>query len=102
MTELSYKLSARVKLELKEIYKYSASTWNSYQADKYHSELTKKFELISEFPYGGKQVDEYESGLRQVGTKAHLILYTVENDHVFIKYIFSSRSNIRQHFEDWN
>jgi toxin ParE1/3/4 len=50
----SFRLSARARAQVHEIYDYSAATFGSYQADAYHAGLERTSGLLADFPRIGE------------------------------------------------
>jgi toxin ParE1/3/4 len=87
----NYKLSARARTQIHEIYDYSAETFGSYQADAYHAGLERTF---------GPLAEELAARHRRFRFQAHHIFYTEEHGHIVIRAIYHHSREIRPELFD--
>ena len=91
----SFRLSARARADLLDIYDYTEATFGVYQADAYHAGLERTFGLLADFPLIGQPVDELAAGYRRFRFQSHLVFYSDEVDHVAIRTILHTAKDIR-------
>jgi toxin ParE1/3/4 len=91
----SFRLSARARAQVHEIYDYSAATFGTYQANAYHAGLERTFGLLADFPRIGQLVEELALGHRRFRFQAHHIFYTEDGDHIVIRAIYHHSRAIR-------
>ena len=80
----SYKLSQAAKSDLREIYRYGFFEHGERQADRYYTDLFKRFDHIAEQPYLYPAVDHIHEGYRRGVCGVHSIYYRVTNDTIKI------------------
>lgn len=79
-----YRLTPRALDDLDDIWRFSAETWSTKQADRYIDELARVFETISIMPTLARGRNEFAPPVRIHLHESHLIAYTIEADHVTI------------------
>jgi len=82
---MRFEITQRAERDLKDIYRYTALTFEQRQAEKYLRELDAVFELIGDNPRIGR---EYDDNTHRFLHGKHIILYRVKTDHVLIGRIF--------------
>ena len=90
-----FRLSQRARDDLIDIYFDGAEKFGRYQAEAYFSGLERSFGLIADFPMIGVSADELVPGLRRFRFQSHVIFYTMEAGHVFIRAIVHGRQQAR-------
>lgn len=92
---MSYRLSRKAEDDLIDIYIEGVARFGVRQADLYHSEIGKMFDLLAENPRMARERFEITPFVRVHPFQSHLIVYLIENnDDVFI-------IRIRHAHEDW-
>jgi toxin ParE1/3/4 len=91
----SFRLSARARADLLDIYDYTEATFGNYQADAYHAGLERTFGLIADFPLIGQTVDELATGYRRFRFQSHFVFYSDEADHIVIRAVLHTAMDIR-------
>jgi toxin ParE1/3/4 len=91
----SFRLSARARTQLHDIYDYSAATFGSYQANAYHAGLERSFGLLADFPRIGQLAEELAPRHRRFRFQAHHIFYTEDGDRIVIRAIYHHSRDIR-------
>lgn len=88
-----YRLSPKARTDLEEIWRYSASTWSIDQADSYIDQITASLDTIVSFPTMARERDEFDPPVRIHPHGTHLTIYRIEDGHIRIIRILSSRQN---------
>ena len=89
----SYRLSPRAVVDLEGIWRFTAETWSVDQADRYIDGLTRLFEIIAFMPTLARERSEFKPPVRIHVHEAHLIVYTVAEDHVAIQRLLGGRQD---------
>jgi toxin ParE1/3/4 len=79
-----YRLTPRALDDLDEIWRFSAEAWSIRQADRYIDELARVFETIATMPTLARKRTEFTPPVHIHPYESHLIVYTIEADHVAI------------------
>lgn len=79
-----YRLTPKALADLEEIWLYSAETWSVEQADRYVDDLERVFELLVAIPAMTRERVEFDPPVRIHAHGNHLIVYTIEGDHIVI------------------
>lgn len=79
-----YRLTPRALDDLDDIWRFSAETWSIKQADRYIDELARVFETIAIMPPLARERNEFAPPVRIHPHESHLIVYTIEADHIAI------------------
>ncbi|SHM89717.1 type II toxin-antitoxin system RelE/ParE family toxin [Roseibium suaedae] len=88
-----YRLTPKALGDLEEIWRYSAETWSSDQADIYIDELSHLFETIAVSPDMARERTEFTPPVRIHPHRSHLIVYTMERDEVIILRLLGGAQN---------
>jgi toxin ParE1/3/4 len=96
----SYRVSARARTQIHEIYGYTAETFGPYQANAYHAGLEQTFGLLADFPRISQLAEELASRHRRFRFQAHYIFYTEEPGHIVIRAIYHHSREIRPELFD--
>lgn len=86
-----YKPSAATTAVLQPIYRYTARTFGSRQAESHAGGLKQTFETLAEFPRTGKLAQDLRSGLFRFPFQSHIIFYTIEPTHIVIRRVLHDR-----------
>lgn len=95
-----YRLSARARSQLLDIYEFTDATFGRYQADAYHAGLERTFSLLADFPRIGQLVDELAPGHHRFRFQSHQIFYTEEAANLLIRAIYHCAQDIRPQLFD--
>lgn len=90
-----YKLSARARAQLVDLYELSCAAFGAYPAEAYHAGLAHTFELIADFPRIGQRADDLAPYHRRFHFQAHVVFYTETMEYVLIRAIFHHGRDIR-------
>ncbi len=92
---MSYILGKKAEEDVIAIYLEGAALFGIRQADRYHLELEKRLQFLSEHPEAAQQRFELKPPVRIHPFQSHIIIYTIiDNGDVFI-------IRIRHGREDW-
>ncbi len=91
-----FRVSVRARLQLLEIYEFTAATFGPYQAEAYHAGLERTFGLLADFPRIGQSVDELAPRHRRFHFQSH----TEEPAYVLIRAIYHRAQDIRPQLFD--
>jgi toxin ParE1/3/4 len=95
-----YRVSARARSQLLDIYDFSVASFGVYQAEAYIAGLERTFDLLANFPRIGQLVEELAPAHRRFRFQSHSILYTEEGVHVLIRAIYHRAQDIGPHLFD--
>ena len=90
-------LHAAAETDIIQIAEYGASQFGIKQAQFYHEEMIKQFELVAEYPQIGRTLKPLRSDLYRFGFGRHVIIYAVTPDTVEIRRILHDRMDILRH-----
>ena len=82
---MTHKVTQRAERDLRDIYRYTAETFGSAQAQKYLLELDAVFALLNQFPDMGRS---YDGTTHQFVHGKHIILYRTLSNSIVIGRIF--------------
>lgn len=92
---MAYTLSLEAEEDIIAIFLSGVEHFGIAQAEQYHGELEKIFDLLSTHPQMGPIREEFTPSIRVHPHASHIILYTVtEKNDVFI-------IRVRHGHEDW-
>ena len=91
---LRYELSHLAKLDLENIWKYTAKKWSVNQANSYYELLINQVSEICKNPNIGKSLEQIKMEHRAMQVKSHLIIYKVKNKIVFVDRVLHQRMDI--------
>ncbi|MEO1049869.1 MAG: type II toxin-antitoxin system RelE/ParE family toxin [Bacteroidota bacterium] len=78
---MSYKISAKAKVDLIDIWEFTNKRWSQEQADRYYQIIIDTITEAAKTPDIGKSYDNLRSGYRGVVAKAHIIFYKIKHQH---------------------
>lgn len=76
---MNYKVSNKARLDLINIWEYTAENWSNIQADKYYQILVGKFSEISLRPDMGRSYNDLKKGYWGLLVQSHIIFYKFQN-----------------------
>lgn len=88
-----YRLTPQALEDLDDIWRYTAENWSVNQADKYIDELVDAFGVIASSPQIAREYPEFDPPVRIFVYQTHLIVYLIQNDHIFIVRVLGARQN---------
>ena len=80
-----------------EIYVYGHEKFGYTQAEKYHAELIATFQLLADTPFICPERSEFVPSVRIHHHGRHLIVYTVETNHILIVRVLHDRVDPARH-----
>lgn len=89
-----YVLSKAAEDDLAAIARYTIETYGVAQALAYRDGLIRAFEFLAEFPRAARERPELRHGARVHPCQAHLIVYRIDDDGIFVQRVRHGR-------EDW-
>ena len=92
---VDWRLSKKAEADVTAIYVFTHRSFGETQAEAYIEGLNRTFGLIADFPGIGNSADEIKAGFRRFRFQSHLIFYTHEVDHIFIRALIHARRNVR-------
>ncbi len=90
----AFVISKKAVADLEEIWRYTAETWSTLQADRYYNLIFDEIYFICQNPAAGKQMDHIRKGYRAAKVKSHLIFYKVVNESTHVIRILHERMDI--------
>ena len=88
------RLSAAAQLDLFQIALDGLDMFGPVQTERYEAGLNKTLDFLSRNPRAAQEYDEYTPPVRICPYQAHVIIYRIEDDSVFVIRVCYSR-------EDW-
>ena len=88
-----YRLAPAAKIDLEEIWRYTATHWNIEQANRYTDALARTFDTLLDMPEIAREREEFNPPVRIHPSARHVIIYRIEEDHLFIIRILAGRQN---------
>lgn len=92
---MAYRLSVEAEDDVIDIYISGAEQFGPAQAERYHNNLEKIFDFLSEYPQVARVRDELAPSVRVHPFGSHIIIYNVDE----VGDVFIIR--IRHAHEDW-
>jgi toxin ParE1/3/4 len=89
----------KAETDLIEIYRYSFLNYGERQADFYIEALKQKCRFLADNPLLYRERDEFTTPVRIHHHKKHLIVYTLERDHIVIIRLLHERMDVGQKLE---
>ena len=94
------KVAAAAEEDLKEIWAYVAEH-NTEAASKLVKEITRRFAMLRDHPYMGREQDELLVDLRSFMVKSYIIFYQPFEDGIEILRVLHSSRDIESIFESF-
>jgi toxin ParE1/3/4 len=79
-----YRLTPLAEEDLENIWRYTAETWSTAQADRYIDELVVVFEMLVAVPEAAHERDEFDPPVRIHSHARQLVVYLIKDDHLAI------------------
>jgi len=93
-----YRVTPRALQDLKNIGRYTLSTWGREQRDSYLRALQKRFAWLAERPDRGRRRPDVQEGYYSYPQGAHVIFYLVREDGIDILGVPHQRMDIMTYF----
>ena len=87
----TYVLSPQAQKSLKEIYRYSITTFGPDQARRYLAQLRDRMQWLAEQPHFGKQRDDIKQGYYSYFEGSHTIYYRLKPPHIEVIDVLHQR-----------
>ena len=94
MPKIKLKITHNALLNLEEIYIYTLNQWGEKQADRYISQLKKRFLWLLDNSQLGKERSEIKKGYRSFNQGQHIIFYRISNNIIEILNILHQKMDI--------
>ena len=88
-----YRLSPAAQADLNSVWDYTADMWSPDQADSYLRDLNENLLILCDHPKMARERTEIHPPVRLHPCRSHLILYRIEEDHLFIIRIVHNRQH---------
>lgn len=95
---MDLELSPLALEDLKEIARYTETTWGIEQTDLYLNQIYSAFEDILSDPDKHRKRDDLFEGCQMAPVGKHLIFYEQFNDKIGIVRVLHERMNFPDHF----
>lgn len=97
----NYRLTNKAKIDLIEIWDYTVKIWSQNQAQRYYSQLTNTFTIITDKPESGKDFSEVKNGLLGINVGKHIVFYQVGNNgNILIIRILHERMDLKSRLNE--
>ena len=90
-------ISHRAEADLREIWHYTAETWDESQADRYLDALADGMQICGLRPQDGTNRDAIRRGYWSARLRKHVIFYTVDETSVIIQRVLHGSQDHPQH-----
>ena len=87
------RLSSRARIDLAEIWRYTARRWSVTQADAYIDSFDDTLRRIVDAPFALRERTELRIPVRIALHEAHLVIYRIEPPNVLVDRIIHGRWN---------
>jgi toxin ParE1/3/4 len=94
-----YVFSKKAENDLIDIYSYGFLNHGERQANAYMDALKQKCQFLSDNPLFCRERGEFTLPVRLYHHKKHLIIYTVDTDHIVIVRVLHERMNVEEWLE---
>lgn len=94
-----YVFSEAAEKDLIEIYRYGFLNHGERQAEQYQQALKEKCRFLADHPLLCRERKEFIPTVRIHPHKKHIIIYTIEPDHILIVRILHERMELLNHLE---
>jgi toxin ParE1/3/4 len=93
----SLKKSEQAKEDLIYLWLYGLEHYGESNADFYFDELETKIDSLLDYPEKYRLQNYYSPPVRICPHRSHLIIYTIENDELFIVRAINQEINIKDY-----
>jgi toxin ParE1/3/4 len=91
-----YVLSPRAKIDLAEIWEYTAANWSIDQAEIYVRHIQLAIEAIADNPRLGRPCDEIRPGYRKHPAGSHVVFYRLTDAGVDVVRVLHGRMDFSE------
>jgi toxin ParE1/3/4 len=92
-----YALSPRAKVDLSEIWDYSADRWGIDQATAYIRDLQRAIETVAKDPRRGRKCDDVRPGYLRFSARSHVIFFRQGEQGIEVIRVLHQRMDFDQH-----
>lgn len=92
-----FKLTPAALTDLKQIARYTQSTWGKQKRTIYLTAMNNRFEWLSEYPNAGMRRDELGDGFLSYPEGKHVIFYRKKAQWIEILAILHQSMDFRKH-----
>lgn len=97
---MTYRLRPRARADLREIWRYTARTWSTDQADSYVGEIKSRIAQAAEMPALGSPLPDVPGEFRKCRSGRHLILYRQSTDDIVVVRVIHEREDVPEGLND--
>lgn len=90
-------LSPRARIDLDQIWEFSAKRWGQTRAESYIRELWQGIEYVAADARRGQSCDDVRPGYRKHAVVSHVIFYRLTVDGIDVVRILHARMDFDQH-----
>ncbi|MGE4557124.1 MAG: type II toxin-antitoxin system RelE/ParE family toxin [Desulfovibrionaceae bacterium] len=91
---MRFRLTNRAYDDLKNIARYTQTTWGIEQRNEYLSRLDQSFRVIAENVKIGRNCDHIKEGYCSYSVGKHLVFYKIDNETVLIVRVLHQSMDI--------
>jgi toxin ParE1/3/4 len=95
-----YVLSPRARLDIADIWDYTAEHWGVDQAEEYVRMLQQTIETLTRERYKGRSIEDVRSEYRKYPAGSHVIFYRMKGEHIEVVRILHRRMDVERHLSD--
>ena len=92
-----FTVSPRARLDIEEIWDYTADRWNTEQADRYIRNLQEAMMGLAAKPDKGRACDDIRPGYRKHVVGSHFIFYRATDTGIEIVRVLHQGMNVETH-----
>jgi toxin ParE1/3/4 len=96
----TFRLTERVKQDLRSIGRYTQATWGREQRNRYLAKLDVAFHLLAKEPHRGRMCDDIRPGYCKYHVGRHLIFYRRSPEGLDVIRVLHDRMDVEMHFDD--
>ena len=90
---MKLEFSVAAEEDLIEVYLYGAANFGVDQAERYHRDLRKTFDILVAYPLLAREHDEFTPPVRIHFHKSHVIVYTADSQRLFVVRVLGERQD---------
>ncbi len=95
-----YRLTPKALADLEDIWSYTCQQWSSEQAEKYHNDIIKAIEALSQGAVVWQKADHVRPGYLKYRVASHILFFTISDDFLDVIRILHMRMDVPHHFAD--
>ena len=89
-----YALSPAARLDLEEIWEYTAGRWGETQAERYTRDIQVACEALGDGTERGRSAEDVGAGYRKLAVGSHVMYFRFRSDRVEIVRILHQRMDV--------